>query len=103
MTVNMNAQPQQIAPGESSVIRVEVLSGPDSPIADADVTFRVGGGSFTASGGLDVNGTTNSAGFFAAEWQCPPSAPSPYGYYITANVEKAGYEPTAKRIIVSIS
>jgi hypothetical protein len=102
MIVEVTADPTAIPPGASTVIRVEVLSAPNSPIEGATVRIQVGGGIFSATNDLEVTGTTNFAGFFAAEWQCPPSAPSPYGYYFTITASKAGYEETSLRFLLDI-
>jgi hypothetical protein len=102
MQVNVSADPPQILPSETTAIGVEVLSAPDSPIKGATVRIELGGGVFLESGALDITGTTNAFGFFAAHWQCPPSAPEPSGYYVTATVSKPGYIETSKRITVNV-
>lgn len=103
MQVNVSADPLQIPPGGTTAISVEVLSAPGSPIKDAAVRIELGGGLFTESQDRYITGTTNPYGFFAAHWQCPPSAPEPSSYYVTATVTKAGYQETAKRITISIA
>jgi hypothetical protein len=112
MIVHVDTFPSYLVPdpGTSTwTIRVEALSGPNLPIGNAHVTVHMGGGSFiptsgveVSEGGLEVEGETGLVGFFAAQWQSPPSVPSGYGYLIGVSVTKDGYEPSFKRITLSL-
>jgi len=102
MIINITPEPASIPPGGIMTIRVEALSAPNSPIEGMTIRIQVGGGFFTATNDLEVTGTTNPFGFFAAEWNCPPSAPSPSNYYFTITASKDGYVETSQRILYPI-
>jgi hypothetical protein len=102
MTINVSPDPESIPPGGTMTIRVEALSAPNSPIEGVNVRVQVGGGFFTDTNDLEVTGATNPFGFYSAEWNCPPSAPSPSGYYFTITASKDGYTETSQRILYPI-
>jgi hypothetical protein len=101
MDVRVNAQ-GVVQAGGSSPIQVEVLSGPNSPIADAQVRIDVGGGSFQRSGGLVSEGFTNPHGFFADTWTSPPSGTG-ITYLITVRASKPDFEPVSQRIKIRVT
>ncbi len=94
MDVNVTADPPQFPPGGKTTIFVEVLSAPLSPIKDAEVRIEVGDSLFT--------GTTNTHGYYAAEWTSPAPISGPLDYYVTVTVTKPGYKETSKRITIFI-
>ncbi len=102
MIINVTPEPDSIPPGGKMTIKVETLSAPNSPIEGVTIRIQVGGGFFTATNELEVTGATNPFGFFAAEWNCPPSAPSPSGYYFTITASKDGYTEISQRILYPI-
>jgi len=93
--------PTSVEAGASTPIRVEALSGPDSPIAAATVKLNVGGGSFSRSRGLESQGQTNPFGFYADSWTSPPGSGG-ITYLVTASVSKEGFEPASRRIQILV-
>jgi hypothetical protein len=100
MQVRVDA-PMSVEVGASTPIGVEVLSGPDSPIAAATVKLDVGGGSFSRSGGLVSQGQTNPHGFYADSWTSPPGSGG-INYLVTVSVSKEGFEPASRRIQILV-
>ncbi len=94
MDVNVTADPPQFPPGGRTTIFVEVLSAPASPIKDAEVQIEVGDSLFT--------GTTNTHGYYAAEWTSPAPISGPLDYFVTVTVTKPGYKETSKRITIQV-
>jgi hypothetical protein len=100
LSVRMDA-PRSIGVGDSAPVRVEVLSGPNSPISGAQVTIEVGGGSFRRSGQRVTQGQTNAHGFFADTWTSPPGS-SGITYLVTATISKRGFETASRRIKIMV-
>jgi hypothetical protein len=100
MDVRVNA-PRVVRLGGSADVQVEVLSGPNSPIADAQVRIDVGGGFFRRSNGLVSEGLTNPHGFYADAWTSPPGSAG-ITYLITVRVSKAGFEDVSRRLEISV-
>lgn len=82
-------------------ISVEVLTGPDNPVAGAQVRIDVGGGSFRKSGQRISEGYTNPHGFFADRWTSPAGSAG-ITYLVTVSVSKSGFEAVSRRIEIRV-
>ena len=102
LRVDVEAVPQEIAAGGSSLIQVRVVSVIGNAPVDAEVALHVGGGSFDGSGTQDFKGKTNSFGRFSGKWTSPPGSAN-INYIFIARATADGFAEAAGEVIVVVT
>lgn len=95
--LRIEARPVVDGPRAQLEIRIEDAAG--EPVSGATVEIRAGGGTFAASGGTRVRGTTDSEGRFRTKWSCSPCAPA---YVLELKATRDGYREATGQVRIDL-
>ncbi len=98
--VTCTASPDSVSAGEQTELKVIALSSQGTPVSDAMVEIRMGGGLFAGSGSTTELGRTDANGIFTTRWKAPKPAAAGYGVSVT--VKKTGYSEGKSELTITI-